>query len=69
MMILQRGVPAHVHEKDLRKPYAVSMSDAERERYAIAAQARGTSLSAFIRSLLDREIQQVDGAIGPEGDK
>lgn len=64
MVTLQRGVPRHVKEKDLRRSRPFSASDAEWERYARAAQERDMSLSAYLRMLAERDINQVDGAFG-----
>lgn len=49
MVILKRGIPATVEDKNLRKPNRISLSDVEKERYALAAQALNISLSEFFR--------------------
>jgi hypothetical protein len=66
MVILQRGIPAHVKEKNLRKSYSVSLSDSERNRYATEAQARGMSLSLLFRTAADKYLANPPTMSRPE---
>lgn len=58
MVILSRGAPITVQEKDKRVHSAISLSETDRERFGAAASGAGLKFSQWMRLAGDEKIER-----------